>query len=379
MWKKIRENYRSYLLIVFGIVLYVSLNFISQQIHIVGSIFRTLWNLISPFLVGFGFAFLLVKPMHFVEKGLLKIIKNPGFARVVAVLITIIGSILLLIGLGILIVPQLIQSILNLEPIIAQVTNRLSQFTSFLKQTYDIDIASMLSISNYKQILTSIANSGVNPLDVINLGLIMSVSTLKTILNLLISVICAMYILLDKEKFLRYVKKANYALFKKERADANYEVTLLARDIFNNFIIGKLIDSLIIGILCYIGMIIFKFEYPVLISFFVGVTNVIPVFGPFIGGIPGVIILFIINPVMGLWFALFVFVLQQFDGNILGPYILGDKLGLPSLGILVSVVIGGGLFGFIGMLLGVPVFALFFELSKRKLNKKLEEKEIEIS
>ncbi len=190
MWKKIRENYRSYLLIVFGILLYVSLNFISQQIHIVGSIFRTLWNLISPFLVGFGFAFLLVKPMHFVEKGLLKIIKNTGFARVVAVLITIIGSILLLIGLGILIVPQLIQSILNLEPIIAQVTNRLSQFTSFLKQTYDIDIASMLSISNYKQILTSIANSGVNPLDVINLGLIMSVSTLKTILNLLRTIIC---------------------------------------------------------------------------------------------------------------------------------------------------------------------------------------------
>lgn len=378
MWKKIRENYRSYLLIVFGITLYVGLNFIAQQFNVIAEILSVLWRLISPFLVGFGFAFLLVKPMHFIEKYLIKIIKNTKFARVMAVLITLIGTLALIVGLGVLIVPQLIQSILNLEPTILQLTSRLSQLTNFLKETYEIDIVSIFSLSNYKQILETIKSSGINVVGVVNIGLSMSASTLKMILNLLISIICAMYILLDKEKFLRYVKKCNYALFDKKRADVNYEITLLARDIFNNFIIGKIIDSVIIGILCYIGMLIFKFEYPLLISFFVGVTNVIPVFGPFIGGIPGVIILFIINPIMGLWFAVFIFALQQFDGNILGPYILGDKLGLPSLGILVSVVIGGGLFGFIGMLLGVPVFALFFELSKRKLNKKLEEKEIEI-
>lgn len=378
MWKKIRENYRSYLLIVFGITLYVGLNFIAQQFNVIAKILSVLWKLISPFLVGFGFAFLLVKPMHFIEKYLIKIIKNTKFARVMAVLITLIGTLALIVGLGVLIVPQLIQSILNLEPTILQLTSRLSQLTNFLKETYEIDVVSIFSLSNYKQILETIKSSGINVVGVVNVGLSMSASTLKMILNLLISIICAMYILLDKEKFLRYVKKCNYALFDKKRADVNYEITLLARDIFNNFIIGKIIDSVIIGILCYIGMLIFKFEYPLLISFFVGVTNVIPVFGPFIGGIPGVIILFIINPIMGLWFAVFIFALQQFDGNILGPYILGDKLGLPSLGILVSVVIGGGLFGFIGMLLGVPVFALFFELSKRKLNKKLEEKEIEI-
>lgn len=378
MWKKIRENYRSYLLIVFGITLYVGLNFIAQQFNVIAEILSVLWRLILPFLVGFGFAFLLVKPMHFIEKYLIKIIKNTKFARVMAVLITLIGTLALIVGLGVLIVPQLIQSILNLEPTILQLTSRLSQLTNFLKETYEIDIVSIFSLSNYKQILETIKSSGINVVGVVNIGLSMSASTLKMILNLLISIICAMYILLDKEKFLRYVKKCNYALFDKKRADVNYEITLLARDIFNNFIIGKIIDSVIIGILCYIGMLIFKFEYPLLISFFVGVTNVIPVFGPFIGGIPGVIILFIINPIMGLWFAVFIFALQQFDGNILGPYILGDKLGLPSLGILVSVVIGGGLFGFIGMLLGVPVFALFFELSKRKLNKKLEEKEIEI-
>lgn len=378
MWKKIRENYRSYLLIVFGITLYVGLNFIAQQFNVIAKTLSVLWKLISPFLVGFGFAFLLVKPMHFIEKYLIKIIKNTKFARVMAVLITLIGTLALIVGLGVLIVPQLIQSILNLEPTILQLTSRLSQLTNFLKETYEIDVVSIFSLSNYKQILETIKSSGINVVGVVNIGLSMSASTLKMILNLLISIICAMYILLDKEKFLRYVKKCNYALFEKKRADVNYEITLLARDIFNNFIIGKIIDSVIIGILCYIGMLIFKFEYPLLISFFVGVTNVIPVFGPFIGGIPGVIILFIINPIMGLWFAVFIFALQQFDGNILGPYILGDKLGLPSLGILVSVVIGGGLFGFIGMLLGVPVFALFFELSKRKLNKKLEEKEIEI-
>lgn len=375
MWKKIRENYRSYILIVFGITLYVGLNFITQQFTIVSNTFTTIMNLISPFLVGFGFAFLLVKPMHFVEKIISKILKHSGMVRVLSVLITIIGTLLLLFGLMVLIVPQLIQSILNLQPVIISLNDRLGEMLNFVRVNFDVDVTKMLSINNYQAILKNITT---DPVALFNAGLSMSVNTLKSVLNMLISLICAMYILIDKEKFLRYVKKANYALFSKERADENYEITLLAGNIFNNFIIGKIIDSIIIGILCYIGMLIFRFEYPVLISFFVGVTNVIPVFGPFIGGIPGVIILFIINPIMGLWFALFVFVLQQFDGNILGPYILGDKLGIPSLGILVSVVIGGGLFGFIGMLLGVPVFALIYELTKRKLNEKLEEKEIKI-
>ena len=128
------------------------------------------------------------------------------------------------------------------------------------------------------------------------------------------------------------------------------------------FIIGKIIDSSIIGIMCFIGMSIFRFDYPLLISVIIGVSNLIPFFGPFIGGIPSVVLLLLINPMEALWFTIFLFVLQQFDGNILGPKILGESVGISGFWIMVSVIVGGGLFGIVGMILGVPFFAAIFML-----------------
>ena len=155
-------------------------------------------------------------------------------------------------------------------------------------------------------------------------------------------------------------------------------MALSSCDIFNNFIIGKAIDSNIIGILCYIGTVVFKFPYGILVSVFIGVTNMIPVFGPFIGGIPGTLIMFMIDPWLALWFALFVFALQQFDGNFLGPLILGDKLGIPTIGILFSVCIGGGLFGVAGMFIGVPCFAVIYQAIREYINIRLEKKELSL-
>ena len=175
-----------------------------------------------------------------------------------------------------------------------------------------------------------------------------------------------------------YVKKINYAIFPIQASEYLHRMALASADIFNNFIIGKAIDSLIIGILCYIGSLIFQFPYALLLSVFVGVTNMIPVFGPFIGAVPGMFILFIIHPITALYFALFIFVLQQFDGNILGPLILGAKLGLPSIGILFSVVIGGGLFGIIGMFIGVPCFAVIYMAVKEFVAYRLEKKALDL-
>ena len=167
--------------------------------------------------------------------------------------------------------------------------------------------------------------------------------------------------------------------FPEEVSKYFHRMSLLSSKIFNNFIVGKAIDSLIIGILCYVGSLIFQFPYALLLSVFVGVTNMIPVFGPFIGAIPGVVILFIIHPITAVYFALFVFALQQFDGNVLGPMILGDKLGLPSIGILFSVCIGGGLFGIVGMFIGVPCFAVFYVAVKEFVHYRLEKKGVDAS
>ncbi len=200
----------------------------------------------------------------------------------------------------------------------------------------------------------------------------------STVFDVLVAIISALYMLVDKERLSSYAKKTVYALCPMNVAKYLHRMTLKSADIFNNFIVGKAIDSTIIGILCYIGCSILQFPYALLLSVFVGVTNMIPVFGPFIGAIPGVFILLIINPIQSLYFALFIFALQQFDGNILGPYILGDKLGLPSIGILFSVTIGAGLFGLVGMFIGVPAFAVVYYAYKEFINDKLNEKEIDI-
>ena len=146
--------------------------------------------------------------------------------------------------------------------------------------------------------------------------------------------------------------------------------------IFGGFISGKLLDSLIIGILCFIVMSIFNWPYAVLVSVIVGVTNVIPFFGPFIGAIPSAFLILLVDPMTCLYFVIFVFILQQFDGNILGPKILGDSTGLSSFWVIFAILIGGGLFGFIGMLIGVPTFAVIYTLVRSAIEKKLKEKEL---
>ena len=147
---------------------------------------------------------------------------------------------------------------------------------------------------------------------------------------------------------------------------------------FNSFIIGKTVDSLIVGVICYIVMLIFRWPYPVLISLIIGVTNMIPVFGPFIGAIPALFLLFIVDPSAALWFALFIIILQQIDGNIIGPLILQDSMGLPSLWIMFAIILGGGFFGLVGMFLGVPVFAVVYVIIKEIVNQRLIDKEIEV-
>lgn len=137
---------------------------------------------------------------------------------------------------------------------------------------------------------------------------------------------------------------------------------------FGGFINGKIIDSLIIGLLCFVCMTIFGWEYTLLISCIVGITNIIPFFGPFIGAIPSALLLLMVDPEQCMWFLVFILALQQFDGNILGPKILGDSTGLASFWVLFAVLVGGGLFGFIGMVIGIPVFAIIYAYATRSIN-----------
>ncbi len=184
----------------------------------------------------------------------------------------------------------------------------------------------------------------------------------RIILNLFIGMIVSVYVLCSKEIFKGQTKKIVYGVFKTEHANILLEISRKAADIFYGFIIGKIIDSLIIGIICYVCMIILKMPYALLVSIIIGVTNIIPVFGPYIGAVPTVIIIFLTEPMQGIYFLIFVIILQQIDGNIIGPKILGDSTGLSSFWVVVAIVVGGGLFGVPGMLIGVPTMALLYYL-----------------
>ena len=168
-----------------------------------------------------------------------------------------------------------------------------------------------------------------------------------------------------------------FASFAAEKVERVLTICRRANSIFVGFINGKIIDSAIIGVLCFVLCTIFKIPLALLISLFVGITNVIPFFGPFIGAIPSIMILLIVNPMAALKFTILIILLQQFDGNILGPKILGDSTGISAIWVLVSIVVGGGLFGFVGMLIGVPTFAVIYMLTKEYVEARLAEKNID--
>jgi len=201
-----------------------------------------------------------------------------------------------------------------------------------------------------------------------------AIAVVGLLTDILIAVIVSVYLLVRKDKMAAQSKKIVYSLFPTHIGDFIVEETRNAYRILSGFINGKLVDSLIIGIICLVCCNLLDFPYPALIATVVGVTNIIPFFGPFIGAIPCSLLILLVNPVQCIYFVIFILALQQFDGNILGPKILGDSTGLDAFWVLFSILLFGGLFGFAGMVLGVPVFAMFYSIVNRLVRYGLRKK-----
>ena len=202
------------------------------------------------------------------------------------------------------------------------------------------------------------------------------VGTLSMVADFFVALIICIYILNSKEAFSAQGKKLVLAVCKPQKAEKIFTFGKICNETFGGFINGKIIDSIIIGILCFIAMSALKLPMAILISVVVGVTNIIPFFGPFIGAIPSILILLIVEPIAALKFAIMVLVLQQLDGNVIGPKILGKTTKLASFWVMFAIIVGGGLFGLPGMILGVPVFAVIYAYTSGAINSKLREKEM---
>ena len=374
---KINEDmHRKIIGAIIVVAIGISIYFAFYKIDIIISVFHTVTGLMMPFILGFAIAFLLNRPMELIEVkvfGRTRLKKQT--IRNISTIITMILAIVIVGFFLALLIPQLAESAFSLVKAFPGYVDEFQKFAENYMAEQGINAEHLTDYVQKTDFFNRLTNMVTTALPQM---LKMTYQFGSTMLDVLLGIMSAIYMLMDKERLMGYVKKINYAIFPIQASEYLHRMALASADIFNNFIIGKAIDSLIIGILCYIGSLIFQFPYALLLSVFVGVTNMIPVFGPFIGAVPGIFILFIIHPITALYFALFIFALQQFDGNILGPLILGDKLGLPSIGILFSVVVGGVLFGIVGMFIGVPCFAVIYMAVKEFVAYRLKKKGLDL-
>ncbi len=347
------------------------------NMNIISDILMNLVGIIMPFIIGFSIAFLLYPIMRYIEVRVLKKSKlKDNSKKQIAVGFSILFLFIMLIAFFAIVIPQVIDSVKILSNQMSTYIEQADNFTAEIINQFNIssellthilDFGEQLVVASVEFLTSSIPT-------IINY----SFKAVSVIFSSLLGVVVAIYILYDRDHFYMQIKKVLYVLFPKNMVDHVRGVVRLSSKMFNNFIVGKLIDSLIIGLLCYICMVLLGFEFAMLISFIVGCTNVIPIFGPFIGAVPGFVILFIVNPIDSFWFILFIIALQQFDGNILGPKILGDSMGIPTLYVMFAIVVGGGLFGLLGMFLGVPVFSVIYILVKKFVDSKISQNNIKI-
>ncbi len=377
-----KKLFRSYMmLITFAVALILLLTKIDVLMKGVG----VALGLLKPFFIGFAIAFVLNIPYTAILDGLnrmdtnhkLKKVKNP---------IAIIGAYVLCIGIIVgvfaIIIPELGRSINSLISNSDKYMNNIQGFFIWLSQfdfswLAELDLNQILA--SLKAELTTFLNKSINALSAIFPQIFsVTASVISIVANFFIALIVSIYLLVSKADLCRQVKKVTYAFLPRSWADECVEIARLSSQCFSNFVTGQLMEACILGLLCFVGMTIFRFEYAFLISMMVGVSAIIPVVGAFIGTVPGVLLLLFVEPMQAIWFIVFILVLQQIEGNLIYPKVVGESVGLPALWVLMGIVVGGGVGGVLGMLLGVPVFTIAYKLVSQITHDRLQKKEIDV-
>lgn len=356
--------------------------------------FSDIWNEImksaQPIIIGLVLAYLLNPIMKFVEELIYKALrtrmkteeKAKKFARALGIASAIVFLIVVIALLIAAIVPSVISSIMSLaETIPDGVRNLVAAMESGVLGNFELTEMFGDFLTKISSTVQDWAENTLLPQAQTYIANVTSgvISVVKLLMNFIIGIIVAMYVLMIKEKLIGQSKKLIYAVFKPKAGNIIVETVHKADEIFGGFIIGKIIDSAIIGVICYIGCCIMRIPDAMLVAVVVGVTNIIPVFGPFIGAIPSLLLVVIQSPWHALYLLIFIIVLQQVDGNIIGPKILGNSTGLSAFWVMFSILIGGGLFGFVGMLLGVPVFALIYYIVRKLVNRSIEKRKLPVA
>lgn len=372
------KNIKKILFIVaVSIVLFIVLQRIDAVLAFIGG----LLGLVTPLLIGFGIAFVMNTLLNFWEKrifkrwekdaGLLGKIKRP-----ICLLLTILAIALIAFFVLFAVIPELINTLRMLSDRLPGFLEDIRIWLLGMIEYYNVDFSSLSALNvNWSEIGSFLFDFFQNGAPNIVTGTVTAATAVVVgIVNFFLGFVFALYILSQKEKLARGICRTMYAYLPESVASSTLSVARLANRIFSGFIGGQFLEAVILGSLCFIGMSIFGFPYAPMISVLVGCLALIPIFGAFIAVAIGAYLILLVNPMQALWFLIFFLILQQIEGNLIYPRVVGNSVGLPTLWVLFSVLVGGGLFGILGILLGVPTCSVIYTLLKQSVTARLKEK-----
>ncbi len=375
-----KKNVKVILLIISASILLLwGLNHLDFVLSIIGGAF----SVIAPFIVGLCLAFIfnvLLRPLEglwdkiFKKKKKTKLILK--LKRPVCLVLSILIIMAVIFILLFMIIPEITRTVSTIASSVPSYLEKIEAWWIQLKELlehYSIVLPAFdLDFNKIAETLTNFLKTS----GLINKTVDITGSIFSGIFNMVLGLVFSIYILASKEKLGANTKKTLLAFLPKEKVEKAVDLAALSNKTFTNFITGQLTEAVIIGILCFIGMLIFRMPYALTISVLVAFTALIPVFGAFIGTAIGAFLILMVEPIKALWFIIFIIVLQQIEGNLIYPKVVGKSVGLPGIWVIIAVTVGSGLFGVLGMLLSVPVVSVLYTVIKEFINKRLKLKKI---
>ena len=358
------------------------------NLEMMQGVLGTFIDILTPFIVGFAIAYLLNSPLNFFENTIFSFVgnreKGAKLRRVLAIITTMLSAVIVLTTLVSIIIPLLSQSVSTLLNNASSYIARLEEAVYETIQKLNLEDSGFFEMfETWEKVTTDFVGFAQEYLPkMLNyLPNLFDFSKQLTsgISSAIIGIVISIYLLYGKERFGAQIKKFGYAVLKPRTMNKIVDVARFSHKTFNGCIVGKLIDSLIIGALAFVATPVLRMPFPLLLSVIIGVTNIIPFFGPIVGGIIGGVLVVMVEPAKILWFIIFVVILQQLDGNIIGPKILGDSTGLPAFWVMFAIIVFGGMFGFVGMFVGVPFFSVVYALVREYSEKRLKQKDMPTS
>ena len=366
IWTKKPETMLDWFCVVGAcIALYLTLNNLGYFLGKIGVFI----GIVSPFAGGIVIAYVLDPMVKFFYT---KLFREKKKTRGFAILLAYLVAILLLVLLAWLVIPQIVDSIAMLFTNFPSYIQSVQDMLGMAQERFGVDLSSATKVLDDSEAMVkeiySMASAAM-PQIVASIG-----SVASNFVAIFTSIAASIYMLADKEHLLHQLRTLAHAFLPVKAAENTLRICHYANVNFTGFFVGKIIDSAIIGVITFVAMAILRLDFALLISVFIGITNIIPVFGPFIGAIPSIFILLLVDPIQAVIFGVLILVIQQVDGNFIGPKILGSSIGISALWILFSIVVGGDLFGLVGMVVGVPLFATFYGLAREFVHYMLDKR-----